>query len=309
MYHTCQYCSYESPAGARFCRQCGAQLYVETEASAAGTRNYGRQEPAPSVVMAGSGQLPPSVADTIAGETERYYQASYVPTPPAPATAPIKSRIGSWLRIGPWRWILLLLVLIIGMAIGAMMREGVRQERDSRTPEERDRSQREREARRRQEDLRRQTRDRVREAENRTREIRDRIREAVDRYREAADRAVEAGSAVVPADDKLYDLSRYEYPGAPIGISIRIPGHEMLTMRTTDSFDAVNQFYQQKLGTQPILKDNEAMEKRVIYQSNTAPAITVSVETVPGQAGPEMKIVVLRSPFRLLRPDETQNPK
>ncbi|MGH9935103.1 MAG: hypothetical protein ACREAM_02595 [Blastocatellia bacterium] len=309
MYHTCQYCSYESPIGAKFCRQCGAQFFVETEASAAGTRNYGRQEPAPSVATAGSGHLPPSVADAIAGETERYYQASYVPAPAAAPTAPIKSRIRSWLRIGAWRWIVLMLVLIIGMAFGAMVREGVREERDSRTPEERDRVQRERDARRRQEDLRRQARDRAREAENRARETRDRIREAVDRYREAADRAIEAGSAVVPTDDKLYDLSRYEYPEAPVGVSIRIPGHEMLTMRTTDSFDAVNEYYQKKLGTQPILRDNEAVEKRVIYQSNTVPAILVSVETVPGQAGPEMKIVVLRSPFRLLRTGETQNPE
>lgn len=79
MFQTCQHCSYESPIGARFCRQCGAQLFAETEASAASTRNYGRQESAPPVAAPGSGHLPPSVADAIAGETERYYQASYIP--------------------------------------------------------------------------------------------------------------------------------------------------------------------------------------------------------------------------------------
>jgi len=319
MYHTCQYCSYESPIGAKFCRQCGAQFFVETEASAAGTRNYGRQEPAPSVATADSGHLPPSVADAIAGETERYYQASYVPAPPAPATAPIKSRIGSWLRIGPWRWILLLLILIIGMAIGAMMREGFRQERDSQTPEEAARRQyqqeerrrqeeerrRQQEERRRQEDLRREARDRTREAENRAREALNQAQEALRQADESARRASEAGVALAPTDEKLLDFGQYEYPGATVSSSIRIPGREMLTMRTTHGFDTVNQFYQRKLG-EPIIKINESVEKRLIFQSNTPPLISVSVETVPGPAGPELKIVVLRSPFRFPRPGETQ---
>src|SRR5262245_4104256 len=137
MYQTCQHCSYESPIGARFCRQCGGQLFVETQVSAAGTRNYGRQEPALSVAMGGSGPLPPSVVDTIAGDTERYYKTPYVPAPPAQPTAPIKIRIGSWIRTGFWRWGALLFVLLIGVAFGALVRGGMRgAERNSPTPAE-----------------------------------------------------------------------------------------------------------------------------------------------------------------------------
>jgi hypothetical protein len=76
-------------------------------------------------------------------------------------------------------------------------------------------------------------------------------------------------------------------------------------MRTTDSFDAVDQFYQGKLG-EPILKINDSIETRLIFQSDTPPLISVSVETVPSPAGQELKIVVLRSPFRFSRPDDTQ---
>lgn len=146
MYQTCQYCSYESPIGARFCRQCGVQLYAETEASAAGTRNFDKQEPALSVATAGSGHLPPSVADAIAGETARYYQAQpYVPAPPASSTAPIKSRIGNW------RWFMLLLVIIIGAAIGSLVTmRAIGPGEDSRPPEERARRQQQDEDRRRQ---------------------------------------------------------------------------------------------------------------------------------------------------------------
>lgn len=301
MYQTCQYCRYESPIEARFCRQCGVQLYAETEASAAGTRNFGKQEPALSVATAGSGHLPPSVVDAIAGETERYYQARpYVPAPPAPATAPIKSRIGNW------RWFVLLLVMIIGAAIGSLVTGSmIEPGEDSRTPEEIARSQQQDEERRRQAELKREALNNAREAENRAREALNNAREALRRAEEAASQAGEAGAALAPTDEKLLDFSQFDYPGATVSSSIRIPGREMLTMRTTDSFDAVNQFYQKKLG-EPILKINESVEKSLIFQSNTPPLISVSVETVPGPAGPELKIVVLRSPFRFPRPDETQ---
>ncbi len=308
MYQTCQYCSYESPIEARFCRQCGVQLYVETEASAAGTRTIGKQEPALSVATAGSGHLPPSVADAIAGETARYYQAQpYVPAPPAPSTAPIKSRIGNW------RWFVLLLVMIIGAAIGSIViMRSIDPGEGSRTPEERAQRQqqdeerrRQQEERRRQDELRREAQNRMREAENRSREALNQAREALRQAEEASSRASEAGAAVAPTGENLLDFSQYEYTNVTVSSSIRIPGRELLTMRTTDSFDAVNQFYQRRLG-EPILKINESVEKSLIFQSNTPPLISVSVETVPGPAGPELKIVVLRSPFRFPRPDETQ---
>lgn len=299
MFQTCQHCSYESPAGARFCRQCGAPLFAETEASAASTRNYGRQESAPPVAAPASGHLPPSVADIVAGETERYYQAPYVPAPLAPATAPIKSRRRRW------RFILLAFVLLFGVMFSVMIGiEMADDERPVMTPEARA----EQEARRRQEDRQRETEDRIRESQDRVREAMDRQREALDRARESAERAAEAGGALALTDEKPLDFSQYEYPGATVGSSIRIPGHEMLTMRVPDGhYDAVNQFFQKKLG-KPVIQINEQWEKRLLFQSNTTPPISVSVETDYNPAG-QLKITVLRSPFRVLSADETQNSK
>jgi gas vesicle protein len=299
MNQTCQHCSYESPSSARFCRQCGAQFFVETELSAAETRNYGRQEPAPSVATAGSGHLPPSVADAIAGETERYYQAPYIPVPVASVTSQIKSRIGHW------RWVALLFALLIGVMIGGLVTGGIMSHtRDSRTPEERERIRREEDAS--QEDARRRAEERQRQAEDRVRQSQDRAREAMDRIREANEQAVAAGDEIAPTDAKPLDLSQYEYPGATVSSAIRIPGREMLTMRVSkEQFDAVNQFYQKKLD-KPIVESNESEEKRLIFQSKTTPSIAVSVETDYSSPGPQLKIVVLRSPFRLSKPDNTQ---
>ena len=308
MNQTCQHCSYESPLSARFCRQCGAQFFVETELSAAETRNYGRQEPAPSVATAGSGHLPPSVADAIAGETERYYQTPYVPVPVASVTSQIKSRIGHW------RWVVLLFALLIGVMIGGLVTGGIMSHtRDSRTPEERDRDRREEDASRRRDDERRRqeeamlrAEERQRQAEDRARQAQDRAREAMERIHEATEKAVEAADEIAPTDEKLLDLSQYEYPGATVSSAIRIPGREMLTMRVSkEQFDAVNQFYQKKLD-KPIVERNEAEEKRLIFQSKTTPSVAVSVETDFSSPGPPLKIVVLRSPFRLPRPGDNQ---
>ncbi len=315
MNQTCQSCGYESPLGVRYCRQCGAQLYAETESSAAGTRNFGRQDPAPSVATAASGHLPASVADVVAGETARYYQsaAPYAPVAAVPFTAPIKSRIGNW------RWFVLALVLIIGVMIGALLTASVRRggpripvdsAQSQQQNEERMRQQEERrrqqEERRRQDEFRRDAQNQTREAENRARDAVNRAREAMRQAEEAARRAIDAGAALAPADEKLLDLAHYDYPGAKTSASIRIPGRELLTLRTTDDFDAVNQFYQKKLG-RPIIEVNESYEKRLIFQSKTSPLISVSVETVPGPKGQELKITVFRSPFRFPSSDETQN--
>jgi hypothetical protein len=311
MNHTCQLCGYQSPSSARFCRQCGAQIVVETELSAADTRNYARQEPALSAAAAGSGHLPPSIADALAGETERRLQAPYVPAPAISVTSRIKSRIGN-----P-RWFVLLFALLVGLMIGgAVTGRIMSRSRDTRTPEERDRDRRaedvrrrDEDARRRQEEAKRRAEDRQRQAEDRARQAQDRAHEALDRIREANEKAVEIADDIAPTDEKPLDLSQYEYTGATVSSAIRIPGHEMLTMRVPkEQFDAVRQFYQKMLD-KPIIENNETEEERLIFQSKTTPSIAVFIETDFDHPGPQLKIVVLRSPFRLPRPDETQTQK
>ncbi|MCI0391617.1 MAG: zinc ribbon domain-containing protein [Acidobacteria bacterium] len=293
MQQSCRHCGYESPISDRFCRQCGASLASETEVSGARTRNYGRQEPSPTYVTGSSGHLPPSVADAIAGETERYYQAPAMPVMMPPQTAQIKPQIKFW------RWIVLLFVLLLGTTIGALVMSPFR-DREARGPggggPAYDSVQEE--AQRRQEEQRREMEERIAEAEARIREAQERQQEAVDRAREAAEQAVEAGTALAPTNERLLDLRPWEYPDARVASAIRIPRYEMLSQRTTDSIEKVSQFYQKKLGD-PIIQINEEWEKRLLYQSNTDPQILVSV-TLDDEHPGQLKIVVLRSPFRSL---------
>jgi hypothetical protein len=296
MNHTCQYCSYESPVEARFCRQCGAQFVAETESSGASTRNYGRQESSPSVASAGSSRLPPSVAEVVAGGTERYYQSAYRPTPVITATAPIKT------MKQPWPWTLFFFLILFGVAVGSITVGAVMSRKRFPVPQidyaaNRARRDAQRDADNQRRDLENQQRD----AQNRARDAERRAQDAMNRAREANERAVEAGAALAPTSDKLIDLSHYEYPGATVSNAIRIAGREMLAMRTTDSFDTVNQFYTKKIGN-PIIVVNEQWQQKLIFQSNSNPPIAISVESVPGASGPELKITVLRSPFRTLKP-------
>jgi hypothetical protein len=296
MQQPCQHCGFESPASDKFCRQCGAALPFETEFSAAATRNYGRQEPAPPIATAHSGRFSPSVADAIAGETERYYQSPvWNPMPPAPNTVPLRARIRSW------RWAVMLFLLIAGIVIGAYT-AGEKAGRDRSDRETAAGFSPEDEARQRLEDQKSEAEEHMREAMDKQREAMEKQREALDHAREAAEQAAEAGAAVASPGVKLLDLTPYEYPGATVGNSIRIPGHEALTLRTSDKFEDVLQHYQKKLG-KPVIQINESWEKRLLFQSTGAPPISVSVETDYERNG-QLKITVMRSPFGNIKPDD-----
>jgi hypothetical protein len=210
----------------------------------------------------------------------------------------------------PWRWILLFLVLLIGTAIGAIVTTGIMENNERPvSPEELaivEEQRRQEEAQRRQDEIRRQLEDRIRETQDRAREAQDRGLEALERMREAAERATEAGAALAPTSEKAIDLSQYEYPGATVSRSIRIPGHEMLTVNTPDSFEKIRDFFQKKLG-QPLIQINEEWEKKLLFQSNTVPSISVLVET-DYEHNKQLKITVIRSPFRIPGPEEGQNP-
>src|SRR5215510_1871156 len=140
---TCPTCSYESPDGAKFCRQCGGPLYAESESSGAATRNYGRQASAPAV----SAQLPPSVIDAFGSDTSRHYQPPQSPVPAAAYVAPQYVPNTSSLKPprSKFRWLLIFAVLLLGMAFGS----GIQKRADRRriaTPIEYERLQRMRDA-------------------------------------------------------------------------------------------------------------------------------------------------------------------
>jgi hypothetical protein len=103
MQQPCKNCGYESPEADRFCRQCGGQFATETEFTPTMTFNQAKAEPNPPAPSVGTGRFPPSVGDTIAGNTERYYSPPHYAPAPAnveqhPSFAPLKSVSFSWLK-------------------------------------------------------------------------------------------------------------------------------------------------------------------------------------------------------------------
>jgi hypothetical protein len=290
---TCSSCNYESPASAKFCRQCGAPLYAESELSGASTRNYGRQEPAPAVPI--SAPLPPSVADVFGANTARHYQTPQAYVQPVSNTAPItagSSKFRSWRLIA-----FVLVVLFVGVCVGRLVAPSHNRDDAPVSPEHLAQM----DAQAQLQFHQQQMAERIREAQQRALETQDRIREAQDRARELAERAAEAGATIATGDVKPLDLSTYEYPGAHVGNYSHIPGNEMLQMRTKDSFDAINQHYQKKLG-KPLLFINDGDDdKSLFFQSNTAPAVFVSVEH--DDDNDRWLITITRAPFQFSQPD------
>lgn len=284
---TCSICQYESPVSAKFCRQCGAPLVTESEFSSASTRNYGRQEPA----LAVSSPLPPSIGDVIGADTARQYHQPPVYTPPVVSTAPIK---GSSFSFPGWRYFPALIALLIGLTLGVAMTTGLGDERPTPlTPAQ----QAALDAADAQQAYNEDLANKFRDSQNRLQEIQALIQEAQERAREATAQAAENG-VPIPGDIKPLNLDAYEYPNASLGNYSRIPGAEMVQLKTKDSFDAITQFYQKKLG-KPLLLIKDEDDNSAIFQSPTgqpsAPGVFVSVENDDENDG-FWRITITRAP-------------
>lgn len=292
----CTSCGYGSPEGAKYCRQCGAPLF-EGDFKEAATRNYGRQGPA--VAPAASAPLPPSIADAVAGDTARYQQAVHMPqpsasiyTPPvgvAPAARDTSSLKPKRRRILKWGGFVMAMLLSAG--IGAAINEEENSGRVYLSQEDRVRLERLRTEDRLQETLVGS----VTEFQERRREEMERQLEDIERAKEEAERAAERGE-LGRSGEKPLDLTEFEYKGASAGEFSRIPGRELLTQRTSDNFDTVARYFQEKLG-QPILQLNRRNRRQVVFQSTGTPSVTVLVrESRERSRQPE--IIIMRSPFR-----------
>lgn len=289
---TCQTCRFESPLGAKFCRQCGAPLISESELSGASTRNYGRQTP--TFAPAGSAPLPPSIGDVLSSDTARYYQqppvAHAAPNAfltPSISTAPLQRKFKAW------RYLSFLLVLVVGMALGAIFTSN---STDEPTPDMDPVSAARHEAQAANDELNAALADKFRA-------IQEAVRQQEEHIRQKAEEAAHSGAPIALGDAKPLDLTPFEYPGAATGKSNRMPGSEMVQMRSKDSFDAIVQYYQKKLG-KPLLLVNEDDddEKRAVFQSSAAPAVSVSIDH-DDENGGFWRITISPALFQLPRPD------
>lgn len=305
MQQPCKKCGYESPEPDKFCRQCGEQLAAESEFSAAVTFNHGRVEPNPPVASVGTGRFSPSIVDTIAGDTERYYSPpQYAPAPAnierPPSFTPINlappSRLKSFSRLMKGMFTFLLvgaLLVTTGMAVFF--------------------SQEANHERRRNHELEGRARGRASEQANgRAQDAWEQMEEALKLIHEAREKASGAGAELIVSDEKPLDLDKYAYPDAQVEAKITSHGNEALSLLTRQNFDAVQTFYERLFG-KPVLQvavDHHTgdQRKKSLFQSSTLPSILIKVEEIGIEETEktQVKITILRSFLRFPRFNEAQ---
>ncbi len=283
MQQPCKKCGYESPETDQFCRQCGAQLSTESEFSSAATLNYGRADPNPPVASVGTGRFPPSVGDTIAGETARYYYApQYAPMPvnlaQAPNFAPPQSsRFNAFARFMKGAFLFLLVAGLVGATAGAVFF-----------------SQEASHERQRRYELERKAQTRA-DANGRASDAWEQMEDAVKLIHEATEKATGAGATLSTGAEKPVDLGRYAYPGAQVEAKIGNYGSETLSLLTPHNFDTVRTFYERQFG-KPVIQVTDQWGGRartkMLFQS--FPAL-IRVEEVENS---QVKITILHSLLR-----------
>jgi hypothetical protein len=284
MQEACKKCGYESPEADKFCRQCGDQLSAETEFTAAVTLNHGRAEPQQPMASVGTGRLAPSIGDTIAGDTERYYSPpqyaaaqANIERPPAYAERPTAyalinppppSRFKSFSGFMKGLFMFLLVAALL-VTTGIAVRFSMEAEQFRRELRERERSGDGRE-----------------QADGRAQNAWDQMEEALRLAHRAAEKAASAGATLAINGEKPIDLSKYAYPNAQVEAMIDSHGNEALSLLATDNFDDVQKFYERLLG-KPVLQvavnQPGNQRKKLLYQSTTLPSVLVTtyILTVP----------------------------
>ena len=310
MQQACKTCGYESPEADKFCRQCGGQISEESEFTSAVTLNHGKVEPNPQMASVGTGRFPPSVGDTIAGDTERYYSPPQYAPPPvnierppqyasqpvnierppiyAPLPPPPPSRLKSFSGFMKGLFIFLLVTALI-VTTGIAVRMGMEADEARARLHERDRS-----------------RDGRERADGRAQNAWEQMEKALQLAHEAAERAASAGATVTIGGEKSVDLSKYAYRDAQVEAMVDTQGNEALSLLARDNLDDVQKFYEQLLG-KPVLQvavDQWGNQrKKLLYQSSTLPTILVKVEEIDRN---RVKITILHSFLRFPRFNEVQ---
>jgi len=193
------------------------------------------------------------------------------------------------------------IVLLVGVAgIGAAINEGSHDDRPGPTLSFEDRQRLD--IARRLESIQNVTGESLRDAQERTKRLLDKRLQSIREARDTTRRMAESGNAATLAEVIPVDLAPYEYPNASVGNYVRIPGHELMVQQTKDTFAAINQHYQKKLG-KPLFIISEERRNLLVFQSSGSPSVVVKVED-SDQHDDQWEITILRSPFPFPKPDE-----
>jgi hypothetical protein len=270
MQQTCSQCGFVSPVPSKFCRQCGAALFAESESSEASTRNYGRQTPAPvpetpptsHPFTSPTPQPPPSMADAFAPETMRLQNQPQMPygqpptpmgMPPVSPAYPAPPAKSNW-----WKWLLgfaLVTLLVCGGLIGYVFMRANQIARDI--------------------------------------------------QREINQPGVEGGvpggvpggpppppgaPQPPPPPGTAPEFEKLTYPNAKITSRVSAFGQQVMEMKTTDTLAQVKEFYVKQMGA-PVVESDDGNDKALVFQK---PPLMVTVgadRKAPGQNS----ITIIRS--------------
>jgi hypothetical protein len=209
MQQPCHRCGFVSDRPARFCRQCGAQLFVENEATSATTRQYAQQQSANPYDAPYQSQLaqvqsaPDNRSNDQTPETSRLY---YDPMAPNYNNYPADYQQAVVKKSGALKWILITLmcILLVSGAISVMVIWAIHAIKPT-----------------------------ANQAEGAP---------------EAPGAPAPPPPPPAPAVQGA-GLEKYKYPNAKVEKSVRVLGAETVMMTTDDSFSEVRDYYQKRLGS------------------------------------------------------------
>jgi hypothetical protein len=242
MQRPCHRCGFTSDRPTRFCRQCGAQLFVENEASSATTRQYASQQTANPYDAPYQSQLAQALVaqnNRPGGQTPNTSRLYPDPTAPNNPTYPANYPSGypaDYQQAIPkksgalkWSLITLLCIVLVSGAISAMVIHVIRTQRGG--PDE-------------------VTRD-------------GRI-----------DPPPRPQEPPPPASVRESRLEQYKYPSATVEKLTRALGSEVLEMTTNDSISKVSDYYKKLVGA-PMVED---LDSAVVFQIPGTPMTIITID-------------------------------
>lgn len=243
--HKCGKCGFEAQAGAHFCRQCGAPLFVEREETLAQTRP---QTPSPS--QPSGYPSTPAVFDETRHETTRFYRPpAHLPAQDYTVPQPKGTSSAFWVLFAT-----VTLLAMVGLMSAVFFSARSRRDPSDRLGEE----------------IGRRVEQQVRQQAERT------ARDAEQTARRAAAEALRAaipnprGLPVppippVPGEPKAVIAQGLEdliYPGAVVEKTVESAGPfgvRIVNLRTPDSLENIKEFFLMKLHPQNIVGASERL--------------------------------------------------
>jgi hypothetical protein len=282
MEQPCSRCGYISDRPARFCRQCGAALFAETDATSATTRNYAPNQP--PQMTPNQSPTPQSGAssglDEHAPDTTRFYRPPIAPTTPYyGAPAPVKSNAGMWVLIA------LLAFLLVGGGIAGYLFSTFRTQTQSTIEGDLERTI--------SAQIEKQMQEQMKAAEEQAK-IAEEMRKKAEQSGEIPPPPPLPPS---PGNELAAGLEKYKYPNAEVQQQVNVIGNEFAKMTTDDGVEKVAAHYNQLIG-KPLTKGKQEDGAKYIFQERGAPSTIVIVSPDEENAG-KTQIVVVRSGFQM----------